>query len=70
MIFIEEIEEYLHNKYGVRFTVEENENGFEITCEDNHKLAYNLGLLPDSQEYWESLESIQREINSSFSYGN
>lgn len=57
------IENELFNKYNVSFSVSFNENGFELFPDNYEKLADNLEVENDSDEFWNTLEKIRSEIN-------
>lgn len=57
------IENELFSKYNVSFSVSFNGNGFELFPDNYEKLADNLEVKNDSDEFWITLEKIRNEIN-------
>lgn len=63
---IQEIEELLFNKYNTSFSVSLDKFGYIILPNDNVKLAYELEVELDSQNYIDDLDKIEKAVNLIF----
>lgn len=63
---IKQIEDLLFERYGTSIDVSKDMYGYIITPQDNHKLAYNLEVEVDSEEYNIFINKIEEAVNFLF----
>jgi len=63
---IQQIESILFERYRTSFSVSKDKYGYMILPYDNNKLARELEVEIDSQDYWTSLEEIEKVVNLLF----
>ena len=61
------IENELFNIYGTSFSVSFLGKKVEVTPNNYEKLADNLEVENDSDEFWYQLEKIRQRVNSQYS---
>lgn len=63
---VQYIEDLLFKKYGTSIDVSKDMYGYIITPQDNRKLAYNLEVEVDSEEYNIFINKIEEAVNLLF----
>ena len=63
---IKQIEDLLFERYGTSIDVSKDMYGYIITPQDNSKLAYNLEVEVDSEEYNIFINKIEEAVNLLF----